>query len=68
MIETNEFEDRNAESGEEDPFSSEFGELHSDTDDPIDIDSNVKEQMIVAKENAKKDRAERLQMLKLRAI
>ena len=53
MIETNEFEDRNAKSEEEYPFSSGFGELHSDTDEASDVDSNDKEQTIVANENAK---------------
>ena len=44
MTGRNEDEEDNAESGEENPFPSGFGVLHSDTDDPADIDSNTDEQ------------------------
>ena len=49
----NEEEEENEDSEEENSFLSGFGELHSDTDEPANIDSNIKEQKIVAKENAK---------------
>ena len=53
MIETNELEEMNAVSKEETPFLSGFGEMHSDTDEAADIDSNDEEQTTVAIENAK---------------
>ena len=53
MIETNELEEGNTENEEENPFSSGFGGIHSDTDELADIDSNAEEQTIFAKENAK---------------
>ena len=49
-------EEENAESEEENPFPSGFGGLCSDTDDPVEIDSNSEEQKIIAKESTRKQK------------
>ena len=56
ISESNELKQGNAESKEENLFLSGFGEIHSDTDDYIDIDSNTEEQSIITKESAIKQK------------
>ena len=50
----NEEDEGNEEYEEENSFLSGFGAIHSDTDESSEIDSNIKEQTIVAKESVKK--------------
>ena len=54
MVETNEMQERNEESEEENQFPSGFGGIDLDTDSTAHIDSNINDQRIIAKENAKK--------------
>ena len=54
LIKTNEEDEGNEECEEEHPFYPGFGAIHSDTDEPADVDSNIKEQTVAAKEKAQK--------------
>ena len=56
LTESNEMEEDNAENEEENPFPSGFGGLWLDTDDPAEIDSNIEEQKIIAKESTRKQK------------
>ena len=51
-IETNEDDDGNEECEEENPFHLGFGAIDSDTDEAADIDPNIKEQTVAAKEKS----------------
>ena len=54
MIETNELEEGNTESEEENPFSSGFGVMNSDTDDPTELVPILEDQKTITKESGKK--------------